>query len=80
MSFGRPELGSPSYVIARSVGDPALWIAQASEGRLEVPIRITPPPPKVPWTERYPSLLWGGLVAVVALLGAVTWRAMKTAP
>lgn len=79
LTYGQPELTSPSYDIARTVGDPVIWIAQASEGRLDAPVRITPPPPKVPWTERYPSLLWGGLVAVVAVLGAVTWRAMKTA-
>ncbi len=80
LTYGQPELGPPAYDIARTVGDPAVWIAQASSGRLEAPVRITPPPRSVPWTERYPSLLWGGLVAVVAVLGVVTWRAMKAAP
>jgi len=78
LTYGQPELGPPSYDIARTVGDPAIWIALASEGRLQAPIRITPAPPRVPWTERFPSLLWGGLLAVVAVLGAATWRAMKT--
>jgi hypothetical protein len=32
-----------------------------------------------PWTERHPSLLWGGLLAVVVALGGLTWRALHVA-
>lgn len=78
LTYGQPELGPPSYDIARTVGDPAIWMALASEGRLQAPMRITPAPSHVPWTERFPSLLWGGLLAVVTVLGAATWRAMKS--
>jgi hypothetical protein len=59
LTYSQPALGPPSYDIARTVGDPAIWIALASEGRLQAPIRITPAPPPVPWTERFPWLLWG---------------------
>ncbi len=79
VTYGRPEVGPPSFDIARTVGDPGVWIAQATEGTLAAPVKVAAPPPKVPWTERHPAVLWGGLVGIVVLLGAVTWRALKTA-
>ena len=33
----------------------------------------------LPWTERHPVLLWLGLLVVVTVLGADTWRALRSA-
>jgi hypothetical protein len=78
LQYGDPAAGTPAYDLARTAGDPALWAARAQEARLTgaaaVP-RPAPPPP--PWTERHPSLLWGGLALIVAGLGTVTWRALR---
>jgi hypothetical protein len=79
LTYGYPALGPPSYQVARTVGDPAIWMALASQGRLEVPVRVTPAPAQGPWTQRVPSWVWAGLLAVLALVGALIWRAMKTA-
>jgi hypothetical protein len=79
LSYGDPGRAAPSYDLQRTVGDAAIWIAQASEGSLAEPSRITEAVPLPPWTERHPALLWAGLGAVVAALGAVTWRALRSA-
>lgn len=79
LQYGDPERAAPAYDLQRTVGDAAVWIAQAAEGSLGEPSRVTKPDPHVPWTERHPALLWAGLGAVVAALGAVTWRALRSA-
>jgi hypothetical protein len=82
---GRPEPragGAPPAhrrpVLARTVGDPAAWAATALPARLGPPLARPAPAPSLPWTERHPALLWAGLVAVVAGLGALTWRMSKS--
>lgn len=77
LSYGSDALDAPVYDVTRTVGDPALWIAQAAEGRLGPPARWSGREPRVPWTERHPALVWGGLLALVVLLGTVTWRALR---
>ena len=77
LTYGLSSLSRPEYDIQRTVRDPAVWIAQAQEGRLGTPVRAAAVAATVPWTERHKALLWGGLVTVVLLLGAVTWRALK---
>lgn len=77
VSYGDTRLEPPVYDVERTVGDAALWIAQSSEGRWQPPsVRVAERPP-LPWTERYPAVLWAGLVAAVGLLAAVTWRALQ---
>jgi hypothetical protein len=80
LRYGDPRLAAPTYDLARTGGDAALFAARAQPAAL-LPPRAIPaaPPPPAPWTERNPVLLWGGLVAVVTALGAVTWRALRTA-
>jgi Protein of unknown function (DUF3999) len=80
LRYGDPRLSPPSYDLARTAGDPALYAARARDAAL-LESRTVPeaPPPPPPWTERNPTLLWAGLIAVVAALGAVTWRALRTA-
>jgi hypothetical protein len=46
---------------------------------LGAPVRRDAVADVLPWTERHPALLWVGLLAVVAALGALTWRALRSA-
>ncbi len=80
LRYGDAAATAPEYDLVRTAGDPALWAARAADARLLAPVVLAeaaPPPP--PWTERHPALLWGGLVAIVGALGAVTWRALRAA-
>ena len=80
LRYGDLRLSAPTYDLARTAGDPALFAARAQPAALLAPqaMPVAPPAPP-PWTERSPLLLWMGLVAVVTALGAVTWRALRTA-
>jgi hypothetical protein len=80
LRYGDSRLSPPTYDLVRTAGDPALFAARAQPAPLLAP-RALPnaPPPAPPWTERNPVLLWAGLLAVVAALGAVTWRALRAA-
>jgi hypothetical protein len=70
---------APTFDLARTVGDPAAWAAGAADVALGAVRRNAPLPAPVPWTERHPALLWGGLLAVVAALGLLTLRALRQA-
>jgi hypothetical protein len=77
---GDQRLAAPTYDLARTAGDPALFAARATEAALTAPETVPVPaaaPP--PWTERNPAAVWAALIAVVTGLGAVTWRALRTA-
>ncbi len=80
LRYGDPRLSAPTYDLVRTAGDPARFAARAQPAPLLAPqaMPVAPPAPP-PWTERNPVLLWVGLVAVVTALGAVTWRALRTA-
>jgi len=79
LSYGSEALDAPVYDIARTVGDPALWIAQATEARMGDPARRAQVTALPPWTERHPALVWAGLTVLVLLLGMITWRALRAA-
>lgn len=80
LRYGDPRMAPPSYDLARTAGDPALFAARARPGQLLAPQLVPASPlPPPPWTERNPTLLWVGLLAVVTALGAVTWRALRMA-
>jgi hypothetical protein len=80
LRYGDARLSAPAYDLARTAGDPALFAARAGDARLLAPQALpAEAPPLPPWTERNPALLWVGLVAVVTALGALTWRALRTA-
>lgn len=69
---------APEFDLARTVDDVAAWSAGAAEAGLGAPRKAAAGPSVgVPWTERHPTLLWAGLLAVVAALGALTWRAVR---
>jgi hypothetical protein len=76
LQYGAPDRAAPSYDLERTVGDTAAWIAGAAEAFL-----LSPDLRRIvvhrAWTERHPTLLWAGLVAAAAVLGALTWRAIR---
>ncbi len=74
--YGSTE-APPEFDLARTVGDVEAWAAGAREARLGPPHRLAAAAgEEAAWTERHPALLWTGLLAVVAALGALVWRAM----
>jgi hypothetical protein len=80
LTYGSAGRGAPSYDLARTAGDVATWGASARPTRLGPPRRLTAgEEAKRPWTERHPSLLWAGLLAVVLALGALTYGALRRA-
>jgi uncharacterized protein DUF3999 len=79
LRYGAPGLGAPAYDLPRTVGDAALWTASAEEAGLQPPMRLRAVADVLPWTERYPGLLWAGLLTAVVVLGLVTRRALRAA-
>ncbi len=75
LTYGSPELGPPSYDLARTIGDLEAWSASALAASLG-PVERRAQASARPWTERHPGLLWSGLFAAVAILGMITWRAL----
>jgi hypothetical protein len=76
LTYGAAGLTAPTYDLARTLG-----VEEGPPGRADLgpPVRrAVPAEPPPPWSDRYPALLWGGLLAVVALLGALTWRALRS--
>jgi hypothetical protein len=74
LTYGAPHLEPPVYDLARTLGeDPA-----ASAAELGPPVRRAVEADVLPWSERHPLLLWVGLLLVVAALGLVTWRALRS--
>lgn len=79
LAYGSPRESSPAFDLARTVGDAGAWADAAVEGALGPARRGPGPTDSTPWTERHPLLLWGGLLAVVAALAALTFRALSSA-
>ena len=78
LTYGDHRRQSPTYDLARTVGDPALFAARAREGALGPPVQTPSQAAAPPWTDRNPALLWAGLVAVVLALGALTRQALRS--
>lgn len=80
LRYGTPGLTAPRFDLGRTLPDREVWLASAYPGRLGAPVPLPMPPEKpAPWTERHPAVLWIGLLAVVLLLGGVTWGALRRA-
>jgi hypothetical protein len=80
LTYGSADREKPSYDLARTAGDIARWGASARPAHLGPPRRLAADrQAELPWTERHPSLLWGGLLAVVLALGALTYGALRRA-
>ena len=80
LTYGSSDQTTPSYDLARTAGDLVAWSEAAQQARLGPPRRVVAArEDDRPWTERHPSLLWSGLLAVVVALGGLTWRALRVA-
>jgi hypothetical protein len=75
LTYGAAELGAPTYDLPRTLDEDPEAVAAG----LGPPIRREVVADVLPWTERHPVLLWVGLLLVVAVLGALTWRALRSA-
>jgi hypothetical protein len=80
LTYGQPHQAPPVFDLERGMGDPAAWAAAASPAELG-PLRPMDDAASGAraWTERHPWLLWAGLLAVVAILGGLTVRALRGA-
>ena len=78
LSYGFPDREQASFDLARTVIDPAAWAASAATAALGDET-FRDETGRRPWTERYPALLWAGLVLAVAALGALTYGALRRA-
>jgi len=80
LTYGSADQTAPSYDLGRTAGDLGAWSEAALAARLGPPRRLAAAGDEGrPWTERHPSLLWGGLLAVVVALGALTYGALRRA-
>jgi hypothetical protein len=52
---------------------------QVQMGAEEVNAVYSGRPDDRPWSERHPAVLWGAILAAVALLGGIAVRSIKTA-
>jgi hypothetical protein len=77
LRYGDHRRTAPAYDLARTAGDPALYAARAKEAGLGPPALVPPTYGIREWTDRHPAILWGGLVAVVLALGALTRQALR---
>jgi hypothetical protein len=81
LRFGEHGLRPREWDLERSLADVGAWAASARPAELgPVGAVETPEPAPVPWSERNPGLLLLVLSLVVAGLGGLTWRALRTAP
>jgi hypothetical protein len=80
LTYGSSDRMAPTYDLARTAGDLGAWSEAAHPAFLGPPRRLAVAGDEDrPWTERHPSLLWGGLLAVVVALGALTYGALRRA-
>lgn len=78
LSYGFPDRAKPTFDLERTIGDPAAWASTAATAMLG-PETFRDETGRRPWSERHPALLWTGLVAAVAALGFLTYRALRRA-
>jgi Protein of unknown function (DUF3999) len=76
--YGDSKLNSPEYDYAK------LFQSDANAGKLELGAEAansayTGRPDERPWSERHPTVLWGAILAAVAILGGIAVSSLKTA-
>jgi hypothetical protein len=74
LAYGSADLPAPEYDLARTLDEDP----EATRAELGPPVRRHFDADVLPWSERHPVLLWVGLLAVVAALALVTWRALRS--
>jgi hypothetical protein len=78
LAYGSSD-AAPEFDLARTVEDVEAWAGGSAEAPLGPPRKLAAAASgEAPWTERHPALLWAGLLAVVAALGGLTWRAVRS--
>ncbi len=75
LTYGAADLRVPAYDLAQTLDEDP----DALPAELGPPVRREVVADVLPWTERHPVLLWVGLFVVVVALGALTWRALRSA-
>ena len=73
--YGNARAQAPDYELERVTPEPALEAADAVELGPGVANAAYVDP--APWSERHPAVLWGALVAALAVLGWLAIRALK---
>jgi hypothetical protein len=76
LMYGDPALTAARYDYA-TLFAPQTDAAQAMAGPEQRNPEYRPRPDQRPLTERYPGLLWGALVVVIATLAAIAFRSAK---
>ena len=76
--YGDAALAAPRYDYARLFAFESN-AAQAAMGPESLNAAYRPRPDQRPFTERHPFLLWGALIVVIALLGAIALKSAKGA-
>ena len=76
--YGDSKVNSPEYDYAK------LFQADANAGKLELGAEATNSAysgraDDRPWSEQHPAVLWGAILAAVAILGGIAVRSLKTA-
>ena len=74
--YGDPALTAARYDYA-TLFTPQKDAAQATAGPEQRNPEYQPRPDQRPLTERYPALLWGALVVVIAVLAGIAFRSAK---
>jgi hypothetical protein len=79
--YGNRAAIAPVYDLAQSAG--SQWVDAAHPASLAAseanPQYTEPPPPTLPWTDRYPAVLYGALGASVLGLGWMALRLLRSA-
>jgi hypothetical protein len=76
LRYGDPALTAARYDYA-TLFTPQIDAAQATAGPEQRNPEYQPRPDQRPLTERYPGLLWGALVIVIATLALIAFRSAK---
>lgn len=81
LRWGEHGLRPREWDLGRSIADVEAWAEAAPVASLGLPVPVgTAEPEPIPWSERHPDLMLLVLGLVVAGLGALTWKALRTAP
>ena len=77
--YGNPDARAPAYDFGRIVGEAAPVTVSLGPEQANSLYRA-PPPPKKPWSDEHPGLLYPMLGLAVAIMGYVTVRFMLKVP
>jgi hypothetical protein len=81
LRYGEHRVSPREWDLARSIADLEGWATAAREAELGPAVAVSAPEPEpIPWSERHPRTMLAALLLVVAALGALTWKALRTAP